>query len=309
MDNKTFLKQAEKFAARYRITDGKKFRLKNFDPAETPGFDKPGAQESLAWGQQMLGELQEKLYAQDSWSVLFIFQAMDAAGKDSAIKHVLSGVNPQGCEVSSFKVPSSEELDHDFLWRCVKRLPERGRIGVFNRSYYEETLVVRVHPEYLSGQKLHPSLITKHIWRERFEDIAHFERYLTRNGTAVVKFFLNVSREEQQQRFLARINDPAKNWKFSINDVHERDHWDQYMNAYEETIRNTASKHAPWYVIPADRKWFTRLVIASAMVQCLRDLKPEYPRPSEETLAGLETARESLENSSVSPELEKARIP
>jgi PPK2 family polyphosphate:nucleotide phosphotransferase len=299
MDNLTFLKQARKFADRYRITDGKKFRLKNFDPDDTSGFDKadkPRAQEGLLWGQQMIGELQEKLYAQDCWAVLLIFQAMDAAGKDSAIKHVLSGVNPQGCEVHSFKEPSSEELDHDFLWRCTKRLPERGRIGIFNRSYYEETLVVRVHQDFLLRQKLHPSLITKNIWRERFEDISNLERYLTRNGIAVVKFFLNVSREEQKKRFLDRINDPSKNWKFSLNDVQERDHWKHYMEAYEDTIRNTATKHAPWYVIPADHKWFTRLVVASAIVECLNGLKPQYPQPTPEALAGLEAARESLEH-------------
>jgi PPK2 family polyphosphate:nucleotide phosphotransferase len=298
MDNKTFLKQAKKFSERFRVNDGKKFRLKKVNPDDTFGFDKDEklrAQEALSFGLSMIGELQEKLYAQDSWAVLLIFQAMDAAGKDSAIKHVLSGVNPQGCEVYSFKSPSTEELDHDFLWRCTKRLPERGRIGIFNRSYYEETLIVRVHQEFLLGEKLNPSLITKDIWRERFQDITNFERYLTRNGIVIVKFFLHVSKDEQKKRFMDRIEDPSKNWKFSLNDLHEREHWDEYMDAYEETIRNTSSKHAPWYVVPADNKWFTRLVVASAIVERMTKLDPEFPKPSKEVLAGLEAARISLQ--------------
>jgi len=242
----------------------------------------------------VLAELQEKLWAQDRWAVLIIFQAMDAAGKDGAIKHVLSGVNPQGCEVTSFKAPSAEELDHDFLWRCAKRLPERGRIGIFNRSYYEETLVVRVHQNFLAGQKLPQNLKTKNIWKRRFRDITNFERYLTHNGILVLKFFLHVSKEEQEKRFLARIDDASKNWKFSLNDVREREHWDEYMDAYEQTIRNTASKQAPWYVVPADNKWFTRLVVASAIVENMHALNLDYPKLDEEQLKALEEAKQSL---------------
>ncbi len=242
----------------------------------------------------MLSKLQDKLYAEDRWAVLLIFQAMDAAGKDSAIKHVMSGVNPQGCEVTSFKVPSAEELDHDFLWRCAKRLPQRGRIGIFNRSYYEETLVVRVHQEYLTGEKLPAQLITKDIWDKRFQDICNFEHYLLHNGIVVLKFFLHVSRAEQKKRFLERIDNPAKNWKFSIADVHEREHWDDYMHAYEETVRNTATKHAPWYVVPADNKWFTRLVVASAIVESLSSLDLNYPKLSDDELKELQTAKQAL---------------
>ena len=248
MDNKPFLKQAKKYSEPYRVTKGAKFRLKDVDPGDTLDFDpdeKPAAEEALKEGVEVLKKLQDTLYAQDRWAVLIIFQAMDAAGKDGAIKHVMSGVNPQGCEVSSFKAPSAEELDHDFLWRCAKRLPERGRIGIFNRSYYEETIVVRVHEDFLAGQKLPTKVKTKELWQQRFEDICNFERYLTRNGVVILKFFLHVSKKEQQQRFLERIDDPAKNWKFSLNDVHEREHWDQYMHAYEETIKHTATKHAP----------------------------------------------------------------
>ncbi|MGH9962164.1 MAG: PPK2 family polyphosphate kinase, partial [Pyrinomonadaceae bacterium] len=251
MRPKDLLKRARKFSESFRVTDGKKFRLKEIDPNETLGIksaDKPLAQEAVAQGVQVLSKLQDKLYAQDRWAVLLIFQAMDAAGKDGAIKHQMSGINPQGCEIYSFKVPSAEELDHDYLWRCVKRLPERGRIGIFNRSYYEETLVVRVHQEFLLRQKLPPKLVTKDIWDQRFQDICGFERYLSHNGMAVRKFFLHVSRAEQKKRFLERITNPDKNWKFSLQDVHERDHWDKYMEAYEETIRRTATPHAPWYV-------------------------------------------------------------
>ena len=298
MSEKDFLKQARKYSDPFCITNGKKFRLKDVDPGDTLEFksdEKPKAQEALAAGVEVLAELQEKLWAQDRWAVLIIFQAMDAAGKDGAIKHVMSGVNPQGCEVTSFKAPSAEELDHDFLWRCAKRLPERGRIGIFNRSYYEETLVVRVHQNFLDGQKLPQDLKTKNIWKRRFRDITNFERYLTQNGILVLKFFLHVSKEEQQKRFLARIDDASKNWKFSLNDVREREHWDDYMDAYEQTIRHTASKRAPWYVVPADNKWFTRLVVAAAIVENMNALDLEYPKLDEEQLKALEEAKKSLE--------------
>lgn len=297
MKNKTFLKQARKYSETYRVTKGTKFRLKDVDPEDTLDFDpdeKPEAEAALKEGVELLSKLQDKLYAQDRWAVLVIFQAMDAAGKDSAIKHVMSGVNPQGCEVSSFKAPSAEELDHDFLWRCAKRVPERGRIGIFNRSYYEETLVVRVHEDFLAAQKLPTKVKTKELWQQRFEDICNFERYLTRNGIVVLKFFLHVSKKEQQQRFLARIEDPAKNWKFALNDVHEREHWDEYMHAYEETIRHTATKHAPWYVVPADHKWFTRLVVAAAIVETLNSLDLAYPSLSKEELKELDAAKQAL---------------
>ena len=306
MTDKEFLKQAKKYAQPFCITNGGNFKLKQIDPEETLGLDaedKSGAEEMLERGVELLAKLQDELYAQNRWAVLLIFQAMDAAGKDGAIKHVLSGVNPQGCEVTSFKAPSAEELEHDFLWRCAKRLPERGRIGVFNRSYYEETLVVRVHPEYLESQQL-PNLQTKEpakqkdFWKQRFDAINNFERYLTNNGTVILKFFLHVSNEEQQQRFLARIDDPAKNWKFSMKDVKEREHWDEYMHAYEQTVRNTATNHAPWYVVPADTKWFTRLVVASAIAQRLSALDLSYPKLSKDELAKLKTARAALLGSS-----------
>jgi len=292
---KNIFKHAQRFSEPFRITDGKSFRLKQVDPADTLNLDsKPKAQEALAAGVELLAKLQDRLYAQDRWAVLIIFQAMDAAGKDGAIKHVMSGVNPQGCEVSSFKAPSAEELDHDFLWRCAKRLPERGRIGIFNRSYYEETLVVRVHPNFLAGQKLPPEMKTKDLWERRFQDIANFEHYLSHNGIVVLKFFLHVSKEEQRQRFLARIDDPAKNWKFSINDVREREHWDEYMDAYEDTIRHTAANHAPWYVVPADNKWFTRLVVASAIVTNLNALDLDFPTLKQEELQALQEAKKAL---------------
>lgn len=297
MSDKTFLKQARKYGEPFRITTGAKFRLEDFDPADTLDFDadeKPEAEEALAEGVEMLKELQDKLYAQDRWAVLIVFQAMDAAGKDGAIKHVMSGVNPQGCEVSSFKAPSAEEMDHDFLWRCAKRLPERGRIGIFNRSYYEETLVVRVHENFLAAQKLPTKVKTKDLWQQRFEDINNFERYLTRNGVVILKFFLHISKEEQKQRFLARIEDPAKNWKFSLKDANEREHWDEYMHAYEETIKHTATKFAPWYVVPADHKWFTRLVVAAAVVETLDSLDLEYPSLSKEELKELDAAKQAL---------------
>lgn len=294
---KDLFKQAQQLSEPFRITDGKGFRLKQIDPANTLNYraaDKSRAQKELDAGVEMLTKLQDKLYAQDRWSVLIIFQAMDAAGKDGAIKHVMSGVNPQGCEVYSFKAPSAEELDHDFLWRCAKRLPERGRIGIFNRSYYEETLVVRVHPSFLAGQKLPSDVKTKDLWKRRYQDITNFERYLSHNGMLVLKFFLHISKEEQKQRFLARIDDPGKNWKFSLNDVREREHWDKYMEAYEDTIRHTASKHAPWYVVPADNKWFTRLVVASAIVTNLNSLNLAYPTLDEEDLKTLQDAKKAL---------------
>ena len=297
MDEKDFLKQAKKYSEPFRVTDGSKFRLKRVDPGDTLDFDpdeKPLAEEALACGVQVLRKLQDKLYAQDRQSLLIIFQAMDAAGKDGAIKHVMSGVNPQGCEVSSFKAPSPEELDHDFLWRCAKRVPERGRIGIFNRSYYEETLIVRVHQEFLAGQRLPPQVKPKDLWKQRFQDISNFERYLTNNGIVVLKFFLHISKEEQRDRFLKRIDDPAKNWKFSLNDVSEREHWDEYMEAYEDTVRNTASKHAPWYVVPADRKWFTRLVVAAAIVETLNGLDLDYPSLGKAELKELEAAKQAL---------------
>jgi PPK2 family polyphosphate:nucleotide phosphotransferase len=297
IDPKDFLKEAKKLAKPFRVTDGEKFRLKELDPNDTLGIksvDKPRAQEALAQGVQLLAKLQDKLYAQDRWSVLLIFQAMDAAGKDSVIKHVMSGVNPQGVQVSAFKVPSAEELDHDFLWRCVTRLPERGRIGIFNRSYYEETLVVRVHPEYLANEKVPPGLIGKDIWDQRFKDICNFERYLTNNGIVMVKFFLHVSKSEQKKRFLERIENPAKNWKFAIGDIHEREHWDEYMDAYQETIRNTATKYSPWYVVPADNKWFTRMVVAAAVIETLDSLDLHYPKLSKDQLTELQKARQAL---------------
>lgn len=297
MKTKDMIKRARDFAAPFRVTDGSKFKLKNVDPGDTLSLnseDKPKAKESLEAGVQALAELQDVLYAQDQRSLLLIFQAMDAAGKDGAIKHVMSGVNPQGCQVFSFKAPSSEDLDHDYLWRCTKSLPERGRIGIFNRSYYEETLVVRVHPEYLAKQKLPPECTGKDIWDNRFQDIRNFEKYLSRNGTIVRKFFLHVSNEEQRKRFLARLDDPEKNWKFSANDASERGHWDAYMKAYEDMIRNTATKYAPWYVVPADNKWFTRLVVAAAVIETLASLKMSYPEVGKQQLAELEAARDAL---------------
>jgi len=264
----------------YRITKGKGFRLGDHDPGDTHGFNseqKGEAAALLARGIEWLAEEQEKLYAQDRWGVLLVFQAMDAAGKDSTIKHVMSGIDPQGVHVTSFKAPSTEELDHDFMWRCMKALPERGRIGIFNRSYYEEGLVVRVHKQLLAKQKLPPKLLSKRVWKERYEDIASFERYLARNGFLILKFFLHVSRDEQKKRFLERLDEPEKNWKFSPGDVMERRYWDNYMKAYEDTIRHTAAPHAPWYVVPADSKWFTRLVVAAAIVDGIEKLDLRFP--------------------------------
>ncbi len=297
MKKKEFIKRTKKFSKPFRITDGKDFRLKHIDPEDTLGLkseDKPKAQEALKNGIELLAELQDKLYAQDKWSVLLIFQAMDAAGKDGAIKHVKSGINPQGCQVYSFKAPTSEDLDHDYLWRCIKCLPERGRIGIFNRSYYEETLVVRVHEEILAKQKLPEKLVTKHIWDERFQNIRNFEKYLTRNGTIVRKFFLHVSRGEQKKRFLERIDNPEKNWKFSSADAKERGHWDEYMKAYEDMIRNTSTKDSPWFVVPADNKWFTRLVVAAAVIDALASLELEYPEVGENKLIELAEAKNLL---------------
>ena len=297
MKTSEIIQAAHQLAKPYRITNGKKFRLKHVDPADTGDLksaDKPRAKEALQNGVEAMAELQDVLYAQDRWSLLLIFQAMDAAGKDGTIKHVMSGVNPQGCQVSSFKGPTSEDLDHDYLWRCVKQLPERGRIGIFNRSYYEETLVVRVHPEFLAGQKLPKECVTKDIWKERFQDIRAFERYLHRNGTAVVKFFLHISKEEQQKRFLERLDDPDKNWKFSVNDARERGFWDDYMEAYEETIRETASENSPWYVVPADNKWFTRVIVAAAVIDALAAMKLQYPKVSEAKRQELAATRKEL---------------
>jgi PPK2 family polyphosphate:nucleotide phosphotransferase len=300
MKTKEIIKRSQRIADPFRITKGKHFRLKDFDPGDTlefTGQDKPRAKEALATGIDALTELQDKLYAEDKWAVLLIFQAMDAAGKDGAIKHVMSGVNPQGCQVFSFKSPSAEELDHDYLWRCMKRLPNRGQIGIFNRSYYEETLVIRVHPEFLEKQKLPSKLITKNIWKERFQDIRNFEQYLARNGVVVRKFFLHVSKKEQKRRFLERINESTKNWKFSANDASERDHWDEYMEAYEDTIRGTATKESPWYVVPADNKWFTRVVVAAAVIETLASLKLAYPKVGEEKLKELAAAKRVLTGS------------
>lgn len=297
MKTKELIKRVRKVVDPFRITDGNKFRLKDIDPGDTlhlKSDDKPAAKEALASGIETLRELQDMLYAQDQWSVLLIFQALDAAGKDGAIKHVMSGVNPQGCQVFSFKGPSPEELDHDYLWRCMKCLPERGRIGIFNRSYYEETTAVRVHPEFLRGQKLPKELVTGKIWDQRFRDISNFERYLTRNGVVIRKFFLHLSKGEQKKRFLARLDRPDKNWKFSINDAKERGFWNDYMKAYEDTIRNTATDYAPWYVVPADNKWFTRVVVAAAVIETLASLNLAYPAVGKEKLKELEAARQAL---------------
>ena len=289
--------KTSKLATAFRVDHGKSFRLKDFDPADTGKLhSKETAEELLQKDIVILAELQDKLYAQDQWAILLIFQAMDAAGKDGVIKHVMSGVNPQGVQVYSFKQPSTEELDHDFLWRAAWRVPERGRIGIFNRSYYEEVLVVRVHQEFLARQHLPPQLITKDIWKQRMEDMCNFESYLTRNGIVVRKFFLNVSREEQQRRFLKRLDEPEKNWKFSESDVRERQCWDNYMDAYEDMIRHTTTPHAPWYVVPADHKWFTRLVVGSAIVEALEELKLEYPKVDSARRKELEAARATLEN-------------
>ncbi len=284
-----------KLAHTFRVKDGKHFRLKDYDPANTGHWkSKEHAEATLMEGVARTADLQDKLYAQDNWSLLLIFQAMDAAGKDGAIKHVMSGVNPQGCQVHAFKAPSDTELQHDFLWRTTRDLPERGHIGIFNRSYYEEVLVVRVHPEILKSQKTPPSLVGKKIWDERYEDIRCFERHMARSGTVIRKFFLNVSKKEQKKRFLARLDEPEKNWKFSSADVKERQCWDDYQEAYEDMIRNTATEHAPWYVVPADNKWFTRLVISTVVVDTLESLNLEYPKVDDEKRKAIEAAKKSL---------------
>lgn len=297
MKLKKLIEAAHRFANPYRITNGDKFRLKDMDPSDTGDLtseDKPAAKEGLAMGVEALSEMQEMLYAQDKWSVLLIFQAMDAAGKDGAIRHVMSGVNPQGCQVYSFKAPSAEEMDHDFMWRSMKALPERGRIGIFNRSYYEEVLVVRVHEELLKQQKLPPSLVGKSIWEDRFQDIRKVERYLARNGVLILKFFLHVSKKEQKKRFLERLETPEKHWKFSMGDATERRYWDDYMSAYEDMIRNTATDAAPWYVVPADNKWYTRLIVAAAVIDGLNSLNLHFPKVGPEKQAELAKARRAL---------------
>jgi PPK2 family polyphosphate:nucleotide phosphotransferase len=299
--SKDLLASARRLVARHTVSDGGRFRLSKCDPGDTGPFtdgERVAAKEStksmLADGVKILAELQDKLYAQDRWSLLLVFQAMDAAGKDGVIKHVMSGINPQGCEVHSFKAPSAEELDHDFMWRCSRLAPRRGMIGIFNRSYYEEVLVVRVHSEYLKRQQLPRELVTKEIWDERFQDIRKYERYLARQGTIIRKFFLHVSKDEQRRRFLERIDDPAKNWKFSAADVAERAHWDEYMDCYEEMIRETSAEHAPWIVVPADNKWYTRLVVAAAIGEALSSVDLHYPVLDEAGKAKLAEARARL---------------
>jgi len=297
ISKKELVSRARKFSERYCIGDGKNFRLKDFDTEDKSdqfNADKSQMQETLQLGVEVLAAMQDKLYAQDKWSLLLIFQAMDAAGKDGAIKHVMSGVNPQGCQVYSFKAPNAEELDHDYLWRCMKNLPERGRIGIFNRSYYEEVLVVRVHEQILKSQRIPPALITKDIWADRMKDIRHFEDYLYRNGTLVVKFFLNVSNNEQKKRFIERIDNPDKNWKFNAADAHEREFWDVYMNAYEDMITNTSTVKSPWYVVPADNKSFARLIVAAAIINALDSLNLEYPKVSAEKIAELIKLKQEL---------------
>jgi PPK2 family polyphosphate:nucleotide phosphotransferase len=295
MKPRKLVKEAERIVSPYCITDGKKFRLKDFDPADTNGIDsKKAAQNMLESSSQMLAEMQEKLYAQDMWALLLIFQGMDAAGKDGAIKHVMSGINPQGCDVHAFKTPTNEELDHDFMWRAHKVMPGRGKIGIFNRSYYEEVLVVRVHPPLLKAEKFADELITKHIWEDRYEDINAFEKFLARNGTVIRKFFLHVSKEEQKKRFLERLADSKKNWKFSMDDIKERKFWDDYQEAYEEMVQNTATKRAPWYVIPADNKWYGRLVIASAIIDALNGLDLKFPDVDKEKKKELEAIQQAL---------------
>jgi PPK2 family polyphosphate:nucleotide phosphotransferase len=295
---KTKIRHIHKFIQRYVVESGKGFRLKDHDPEDTHGLpseEKPEAQEIVQQSVQMLAELQDVLYAQSHWGLLLIFQAMDAAGKDSTIKHVMSGVNPQGVDVHSFKAPSSEELMHTFLYRSARCIPPRGKIAIFNRSHYEEVLVVRVHPEFLDMQHIPDSLRGDHFWKHRYEDINAFETYLTRNGIAIRKFFLNVSKKEQKNRFLARLEDPTKNWKFSAADIRERKYWDDYMEAYEKMIRNTATEHAPWIVVPADNKWFSRLVVASTVVDVLGNLDLKYPKVSKAELAELKQAKKQLE--------------
>jgi PPK2 family polyphosphate:nucleotide phosphotransferase len=297
LSKKELIERAKKFSNQYCVKDRDKFNLKDYDTdskIDLDPEDKTMINHTLQLGVQALATMQDMLYAQDKWSLLLIFQAMDAAGKDGAIKHVMSGINPQGCQVTSFKAPSAEELDHDFLWRCQRNLPERGRIGIFNRSYYEEVLVVRVHEEILRSQKLDEKLITKDIWKERFKDIRNFEKYLYRNGTVVIKFFLNVSKKEQKKRFIERIDNPDKNWKFSTADAKERGFWKDYMNAYDEMIRNTSTKKAPWYVVPADNKPYARIVVASAIINALDDLNLQYPKVSKAKIEELKAIKKIL---------------
>jgi PPK2 family polyphosphate:nucleotide phosphotransferase len=287
--------KTDKLAKAFRVESGKHFRLKDYDPAETGHWcSKEESPEILQQEIARIAELQDKLYAQNSWSLLLIFQAMDAAGKDGIIKHVMTGINPQGCQVYSFKAPSEPELQHDFLWRTTRCLPERGHIGIFNRSYYEEVLIVRVHPDILKSQRTPPSLVGKRIWEERFEDIRSFERHMARSGTVIRKFFLNVSKKEQKNRFLARLDEPEKNWKFSAADIHERKYWDDYQKAYEEMIANTSTEEAPWYVVPADNKWFTRLVVSTVVVETLASLDLAYPKVNEAKKKELEAAKKLL---------------
>jgi PPK2 family polyphosphate:nucleotide phosphotransferase len=288
--------ELDRFVAPFRIDGSREFHLKSHESAEKGGLDKDKGEKIIEANRKRLSDFQEKLYAQDRWSLLLIFQGMDAAGKDSAIKAIFDGVNPQGCEVTSFKQPSTKELNHDFLWRSAIALPERGHIGIFNRSYYEECLVVRVHPDLLAKQRIPPILAGKNIWRERFEDISAFERYLTRQGTVILKFFLNVSKQEQRQRFLSRLDDPAKNWKFSMQDVTERALWGKYQAAYQEVVRRTSSAVAPWYVVPADHKWFARVVIGSAIVRALDGLNLRFPRVDKASLEEFKEVRAALEN-------------
>jgi PPK2 family polyphosphate:nucleotide phosphotransferase len=298
MPRKEIIERIRNLVEPYKVEKGKGFKLTDFDPSDTGDLgseDKPKAKEALARGIEWLAEEQDKLYAQNRWAVLLVFQAMDAAGKDGTIKHVMSGVNPQGVQVVSFKQPSAEELDHDFLWRSERVLPERGRIGIFNRSYYEEVLVVRVHQELLRRQQLPPELVGKELWDQRLEDIAAFERYLSRNGVRVLKFFLNVSRAEQKKRFMDRLQRPEKNWKFSASDVKERGFWKQYMSAYQDAIRATATRHAPWYVVPADKKWYTRLVVAAVIVDAMERLDLAYPEVTDEQRRALSAAKVALE--------------
>ena len=294
--SKSLAQELDRYITPFRHDGSGKFHLTDYKTDEKGDLDKETAQEILDANKKRLVAFQEKLYAQDRWSLLLIFQGMDAAGKDSAVKAIFDGINPQGCEVYSFKQPTSHELDHDFLWRCMIALPERGRIGIFNRSYYEECLVTRVHPELLEKEKLPPKLVTKNIWRERFEDISAFERYLTRNGTVILKFFLNVSREEQRQRFLDRLEDPAKQWKFSMGDITERALWPRYQAVYQDIVRHTATPFAPWYVVPADHKWFARVVMGSIIVATLERLDLHFPRADKESLREFKEVRKALEN-------------
>src|SRR5215831_786867 len=293
--SKSLAAELDPFISPFRVDGSGKFHLKSYKTNEKGGLDKQAAEEILDANRKRLSDFQEKLYAQDRWSLLLIFQGMDASGKDSAIKAIFDGVNPQGCEVYAFKQPTSHELDHDFLWRCMIALPERGRIGIFNRSYYEECLVTRVHPDLLTKEMLPPKLVTKNIWRERFEDISAVERYLTRNGTVILKFFLNVSREEQRQRFLDRLEDPSKQWKFSMDDIRERALWPRYQAVYQDIVRHTATPFAPWYVVPADHKWFARVVIGSVIVAALERLDLKFPRADKESLREFEEVRKALE--------------